>query len=111
MKTEINISFSYGGWFLLFKRIFDLPFIPFMGLILTFDDKKEYDIILENDEQQKYYTSISYSINKKQFEVNIGKTWRDKINSDHIDYLLKKFSSWERVDTTNILEFKKLMKY
>lgn len=91
-KTEIWISYNYGGWSLIYSKVFDLPFVPFIGLGIIFDDK-EYEITLENNDYCT--TEISYNLEKKQFEVNVRHTWKHLVREETIDSIIKKYSNWE----------------
>lgn len=111
-KTEIWISYNYGGWSLIYSKVFDLPFVPFFGLGLIFDDANEYEIKLENSDSffSLSITNISYNIEKEQFEVDIRNVWKKTVSDDTIDSVIKKFSNWEKRHNTDIDSLKNLMK-
>ena len=107
MKNEIHVSFNYGYHSLIFKKILDLPFSPFYGLSITIDSEKEYNIVLENND---YCTTIiDWDFQKNRFFVDIRNSWKYEVSPETIDDIFKKFLSWERLDSINIEELKKLM--
>lgn len=107
MKTQIYVSYTYYGKSLNFRRTFELPFVPFFGMKLTFDDENEWEICLDNDNYCT--TSIDYNLEKKQFEIYVRNVWRQPILDEVIDETIEKYSSWERIDNTNIGDLKELM--
>lgn len=107
-KTDIWVSFNYGGWSLTFKRRFYLPFVPFYNMGLCFDSEKEYSIRLENNEYLT--THIDYSIDKANFCVFIDECWKQPVSDETIDDVLNMYSSWQRIDNTDDKELKELMK-
>jgi hypothetical protein len=108
-RTEIWVSYNYGGWSIVYSKVFDLPFVPFYGVGIIFDDKKEYKIILENNDFCT--TIISYNIEKNQFDVNIRYDWKYPTSNETIDFLTFKFSEWKKqYNSTDIDELKKIMK-
>jgi hypothetical protein len=107
MKTEIWVSFNYGGWSVYFSRTFELSFIPFIGLRLIFDDENEYDIKL--DESDYCHTDIAYSLESNQFEIDVRHSWKHPVREDVIDETIERFKSWERKDSTDLNKLKELM--
>lgn len=106
MKTEIKISFTYGMYSIAFKRVFDLPFTPFYGLSLTFDDENEYEVRLENSDC--YNTFIDYNIEKNRFIVWSKERWKHPVLDETIDSLFLKFLSWECTNNDSV-KMKELM--
>lgn len=110
MKTEIEVSFNYGGWGVSFSKTFDLPFAPFYGLWLYDGDKDlEHHVRLDNNDYCS--TIISYDTTESTFYVNIRNVWRKAVSDDVIDHTVFTFkkAGWKREDSTNIKELKELM--
>ena len=107
MKTEIWVSFHYGSWALVYSKVIELTFTPFIGLNLVFNDEKEYNVTLENNDYCR--TTIVYSIEKQQFEIYVRNIWRNSVTYETIDYIIEQFSDWEKRHNTNIDALKELM--
>jgi len=109
MKTEINVSFNYGGWSLDFRKKIELSFTPFYGLIINDENNYENHIRLDNNEHCT--TQIYYDLNKKLFYVDVRNRWKFPIRDEVVDETLEIFAktNWERVDNTNIDDLKELM--
>lgn len=110
MKTEIWVTFNYGGWTLSFSKTFELPFVPFVGLHLD-DSDDEDEHIVELAENEYCTTYIGYNVKKKMFEVNVRNHWKRPVTDETIDSKLTDFkkNGWSRRDSTNIAELKELM--
>lgn len=94
------MSFNYGGWVLWFRRTFELPFVPFYGLIITYDDHNEYDVeLVKNDYNE---TTIDYSTGRGEFDVYIRHNWKYPVREDVVHETLEQFSSWKRGDSTDV---------
>jgi hypothetical protein len=110
MKTEVWVSFNYGGWSLIFLKEFDLPFTPFYGMSLLDElDYSENDIrFVTNDYCE---TIITYNAKHKKFVVDVHNRWKWAVTDETIDDTLKQFlnTNWERKDRTDISELKELM--
>ena len=110
-KTEIWISFNYGGWNLVFSKNFELSFIPFFGLQLTetIDEDNENKIKLNNNDYT--ITTIDYNITNDQFDIDIRNHWKYPVSDETIDDTIKLFGlhNWNRQDNTNIDDLKELM--
>ena len=104
MKTEIWVSYNYGGWSLVYSKNIDLPFQPFFGLEIIFNDEKEYSVKLNNGN-----TSISYNLEKQQFEINVRNVWKQPVTNETIDYVIEQFSDWEKRHNVNTYDLKELM--
>ena len=103
-KTEIWIVFRQGGFReLIFSKTFNLPFCPFVGLILI---DSEENIKLANNDYCS--TNIYYDVQKNSFLVEMRHSWRYGVADETIDDTLKSFISrgWERKDTTDIEKWK-----
>lgn len=96
-EVDIKIYFNYNGTTLGFNKNIELPFIPYYGLSIIFDDEKEYELKLKNADDYDYNTEISYSINKKRFEILIHESCNYQIDIENINYILKKFSDWKKL--------------
>lgn len=108
-KTEICVSYSYNSYSLIYKKLFDLPFIPTIGTGLIFNDKNEYDIQFKNNDN--CITSINYNIEKQKFEINVRNILIENTSNETIDYIVKKYSDWNRIDDTNINDLKKYINH
>lgn len=109
MKTQIYTSYNYGGWSLVYKKIIELPFVPFFGLGIITDDEKEYEVKLVNNNYCT--TTIDYNLQKQQFEIDIINVWKQPVSDETIDEVIEQFSDWEQIHQTNISDLKKLMKF
>lgn len=112
MKTEIWVTHSYGAHKIIFKKDFDLPFVPFLGLRII-DSKNDEEVIIElSNNKQSWHTLIDYNIKGKFFVVDFRIYWKHPVTDETIDYIIKNFTKlgWERKDTTDIQELKELMK-
>jgi hypothetical protein len=105
-KTEILVQYNFGGRSLVYSKTFDLPFVPFIGLEIIFDDKKGYEIILENNDSCT--TIISYNLEKNQFEVTV-RTWKHLVDEETIDLIVEKYTNWKKMHSINVDELKKYM--
>ena len=108
MKTEVWVSYSYGGTSLVFSKEFQLPFAPFFGMQITIDKDGENYISLDNDDYT--YTVIQYDPFEDCFLVNVRNTWKRPVTEQTVDEVLEQFSKWKRQDSSNIQELKDLMK-
>ncbi len=108
MKTEIWVSFNYRGYSLVYSKTILLPFAPFFGLSIITNDEMEYEIRLINDNYCR--TTISYNLQKQQFEVNVRNIWKQPVTRETVDGVIEEFSDWERKDITNINDLIELMK-
>jgi hypothetical protein len=104
-KVKISVYFNYGGITLGFKKNMELPFVPYLGLSIIFDDEKEYELKLDSD--NNYKTDIGYNIKKNQFEIIIHEYCRYQISDEKLNYIFDKFSDWEKLH--DLEDEKKLM--
>ena|ERR1035437_833842 len=107
MKTEIVVSFNYGGSSMVYRKTIDLPFIPFFGLEIITNDEKEYVIKLENNDYCA--AKIYFNLEKQQFEINVKNHWKYPVTDETVDYVVEQFSDWEQVHISNIASLKELM--
>ena len=110
MKTEIWVSFNYGGWSLIFKKLFDLPFIPFFGMSI-FDQVGDYENQIDCITNDYCETTIQYLSKEKSFVVYIRNVWKSPVRDDVVDDEIKTFANtkWKRMDTINVNDLKELM--
>src|SRR5574344_1812214 len=94
-KVNISVYFNYDGISLVFNKNIELPFVPYLGLSIIFDDEKEYELKLNND--INYNTDICYNLNKEQFEIIIHEYCRYQISDENINYIFDKFSDWDKL--------------
>lgn len=109
-KIDIWHTNSYGYYEIRFRKVFNLPFVPFIGLTLSEgDDDYELDVELVNNDYTT--TRIFYHVNRSEFEVNIRSPWRHPVTDETIDSLIETFekAGWQRRDHTDIQELKSLM--
>ena len=110
-RVEIWVSYHYGGWYLSFSKSFDLPFVPFAGLVLVDKYKdEENEIRLEN--HSYCTTTIIYDIREDSFLIDVRNLWKRPVMDEVIDETIELFkkTGWTQEDTTNIEELKDLMK-
>jgi hypothetical protein len=106
-KVDLWVSFNYGSNRLVYQKNIRLPFVPFIGLRIIYDDANELDIEIKNDD---YTTSvISYDLEKKQFEVNVSIYWKRPVSDEYLDEVIVNFSGWNKKHNTNIDELKELL--
>lgn len=112
MKTEIWVTFNYGGWTIAFSKTFELPFIPFIGLHIDDAEADGDEHIIELAENDYCHTYIGYNVKKKMFDVTVRNSWKRPVSDETIDDKIIYFKKhgWERMDSTNIAELKELMK-
>ena len=110
IKTNINISYNYGGCVLNFEKEFNLPFIPFYGLQLT-DTFKNYENIIKLDNNEYIITNINYNIEDDIFNIYIRHKWNFPVSDETIYNIINIFekTNWNRNDNTNIEELVKIM--
>ncbi len=107
METLIHVSFNYGGWSISFKKNFNLPFAPFYGLRLLFNENEERVLVFDNND---YCTTlIDYNTISERFEVDVRNVWKQPVRDDVVDDILKEYAFWTRTDITNIDDLKELM--
>jgi hypothetical protein len=107
MKTEIWVSFNYGGWSLVYSKIIELPFPPFIGLDIIFNDEKGYSVTLNDNDYCS--TIISYNLEKQQFEIDVRNVWKQPVTDETVDMVIEEYSDWEKRHSTNIDDLKELM--
>lgn len=110
-RVEIWVSYHYGGWYLGFSKSFDLPFVPFVGLVLN-DRYKEHENEIRLEEHSYCHTTIIYDIREDSFLVDVRNIWKRPVDEEVIDEALEIFKNtgWTREDHTDIDELKELMK-
>lgn len=112
MKTEIWVTFNYGAWVISFKKRFDLPFTPVLG-IQIYDEVGEYENTISLENVDGFCsTTIQYLTKEKSFLVDVRNFWKHPVTANVIDTEIEIFTNtgWERVDDTNIDDLKNLMK-
>jgi hypothetical protein len=107
MKVEIYTSYNYGVWNLSYRKTFDLPFVPFIGLRLCFDSKNDYYVNLDNNNFCR--TMIDFDVESQTFVVDVRNVWKNPVSDESIDCVVEQFSSWDSTHTTKIDELKELM--
>lgn len=112
MKTEIWVTFNYGGWRIAFKKEFEFPFIPSLGIIIQDEKDGGIENTIELIETEYRGVSIYYNTLRKSFEINIREHWRYPVSDETVDGTIEMFmeTDWTRCDTTNISELKDLMR-
>jgi hypothetical protein len=113
MKTEIWVTFNYGGWRIAFKKEFEFPFTPSLGIIIQDDGENGAgENTIELIETEYRSVSIYYNTFRKGFEINVREHWNHPVSDETIDGTIEMFmeTNWTRCDTTDILELKNLMK-
>jgi len=110
MKTEFWVIHSYGAWEITFKKNFDLPCTPFIGMFIL-DEVGDAECQIELANNQYKSTMIFYYTKTKSFIVDIREHWRQPVTDETIDDIIKYFTvcGWERTDTTDIVALKELM--
>ena len=110
MKTEIYMIHSYGAWQITFKKTFNLPFVPFIGLFIL-DEVEDNEVQIELADNKYVRTIIYYFPKQEMFTVDIREHWREPVTDETIDDILKYFTAceWERRDDTDISQLKELM--
>lgn len=104
MKTEIAISYNYGGLRLYFKKECDLPFVPHLGMFISYGD---IEIELRDDGYSKAF--ISYDILKQELSIQIRNYWKAGVNPEIVDNVLDLFREWEQINTKDAATIKKLL--
>lgn len=104
MKTEIAISYNYGGLHLYFKKECDLPFVPYLGMFISYGD---IEIELRDDSYSN--ASISYDILKQEVSIQIRNYWKPGANPEIVDDVLALFKDWDQVNTKDAETIKKLL--
>jgi len=110
-RVEIWVNYYYGGIHLSFSKSFDLPFVPFVGLVLV-DKYKDDENEIRLEEHSYCHTTIIYDIREDSFLVDVRNVWKRPVDEEVIDEALEIFKNtgWKREDSTNIIELKELMK-
>lgn len=104
MKTEIHISYNYGGLHLHFEKKCDLPFVPHLGMFLSYGD---IEIELRDDSYSKAY--VSYDILKQEVSIQIRNYWKAGADPSIVDHVLTLFKDWDQVNTKDAETIKKLL--
>jgi len=109
-RVEIWANYHYGGSHLSFSKSFDLPFVPFVGLILT-DKYKDEENEIRMEEHSYCHTTIIYDIREDSFLVDVRNVWPRAVSIEVIDDALKIFmkTGWKREDNTNLDDLKELI--
>lgn len=109
-KIDVWVTHSYGYYEIRFRKVFNLPFVPFIGLILC-DNIDDNELMVELRNNEYCSTRIHYHLDINEFEVNIREPWRNPVTDETIDYVISSFTKagWERKDQTDIADLKKLM--
>lgn len=111
MKTDIWVSFNYGGWTISFSKVIELPFAPFVGMWISEDTEDGDENTIQLYQHQYCETIICYYPRTKMFEVNVRNLWSRPVSDETIDEEIARFTrfGWTRNDRTNIKELKELM--
>ena len=111
MKTEIWVSYNYGAYAFIFRKKFELPFTPFIGLYIN-DKVGEHENQIELLNHSYCTTTFYYEIGSDELITDIRNVWKRPVDEEYMDDLLKIFKNtqWERTDTTDIKNLKELMK-
>jgi len=112
MNWEIRVQHNYYGTNVLsFKKEFEVPFPPFIGMTFT-DDKDDFEnnIDFESNNYQQLY--IEYLSKSNSFYISVKHIWRSPVSDDTIDSALEIFQGcgWTREDSTDLTKFKLRMK-
>lgn len=110
MKTKFWVSFHYGGWKLIFTKTVDLPFAPFIGLMIM--DDKEIENIIQLNNNENCRTTIMYDLQDNEFDVDVYNIWKQPVTEEAVDDILEKFekTGWKREDNEDAEKFKKIMR-
>lgn len=110
-KTNIWVSFNYGGWMISFAKTFELPFAPYYDLQISdgADEENENYITLGNNEYCS--TIIGYDYTEKSFYIHVRNVWRRAVRDEVVDSTINRFiqAGWVRMDSENIVALKELM--
>jgi len=102
-KTEIWVSFSYGGWNLVFSKHFDLPFVPFHGLCLM-DKTENFENPIRLETNEYCSTFIQYNLKNQSFYINVRNVWKYGVMDEVIDDAINIFTKtgWTREDNAQM---------
>jgi hypothetical protein len=109
-KTDIWMRFVYGGWSIIFKKEFILPFAPFYGLSLN-DGLNDIENRIELSNTDYRTIMIDYNINEYRFDIDVINSWRGGVRDDVVDDTIDTFTKtgWTRMDNKNTESLKELM--
>lgn len=111
MKTQVWVTFNYGGWYLAFSKVFELGFTPFPGLVLFDDSVDGHEHQVEFVDNDYTTTMIHYKVSDKSFLVDVRNVWKHPVTEETIDYEIENYArfGWIREDRTDIPALKELM--
>lgn len=98
MKTEIWLTHRIGGWDLNYKKTFDLPFTPFMGLTIM-DTKDDSEMRIELANHDYCRTLIYWENGSDEMVVDVNNKWPDRVSIEEFDNTIKYLDKlgWTRV--------------
>ena len=100
MVVEIWKVHSWGYRSITFKKRFNIPSAPFIGLSIL-EENEEDDHRIEIYDNDYVSSNITYRISDQTYEVNIRHNWgrNGGVSADHIRYEVEKFKDfgWEMI--------------
>lgn len=106
-NLNITVEFRYHGESLRFGKVFQTDITPFFGMGFTFNSNEDFTVYFENNNWTK--TSIDYNYDNDEWSVGIEYRWNYPVTEATINYTLRKFLTWERLDKTDVTKLKELM--
>lgn len=116
MKITINRTFNYGYRNIWFRKDFEIPYPPFIGLSII-DTENDQEINLELVKNDYIDTCITYYPyggsyhDANSTNVEIRENWKFPVTEETVDNILESYikAGWERRDTTDAEEMKQFM--
>jgi len=102
----VNLHFKYSGHEIIFKKIFEMPSAPFIGLGI-YDSKDGYDSLIEIINNDYKRSLIYYDINAKCYYVDIHNRYPQTVSHDTINQDLKTYDrlNWDKIkDDSDIIK-------
>lgn len=105
-KVKIRYTYQYFSMHITFEKIYELPFVPFYNMSLS-----DGDCCIDFVNTQYTKCCIMYELTDDIFVIYMTASLPRHYDVDEIDYLVNdKYNTWNRVDMTDIEEFKKFIK-
>ncbi len=110
MKVEINVTFSYKQYCIVFAKMFGFDFAPFYDMVLR-DSREDSSLRLILTNQGTTQTEIIYNKDSPDFIVNTTIIWDVPFHATILDSVIGSYigCGWQRTDSYSIEDIKKKM--
>lgn len=111
MKTEIWVTYYLGIHEVTFKKTFQLPFVPVMGMDFLDENKDGDEIRISFEDDKETKTRMEYNAASNSFFINVRSRLYDAMSDSYFDEEVKLYLSagWECLNTKDVEKIKNLM--